>query len=564
MTRLTQAKGAVEPLVVAALHQRDGHTAMVCLRRAESGALSYVEARTVEGDVAIPAQLAAWGVNRVVRVAPERETLCRCSLLPVSDSGEESLAATLTLLAEAELPLVDRPYRRAAGLIPDLDRPGSLSVLFTGWNGPERPEATPNERWISLPAALSAIRGNEPWGVWFDPTSGVVCIMASGVEKSVARLVVETPGAATEAWSAAVADAVSETAALIGVERVSRVLERGLTISDTSIALLRRRVSGITLDQQWLGTYAIALGAAIIGADPRPTVHSLASMLAVRPPLVLTPAARAASWFAPRGRAIATIVACLVILVLAPLGAAWGRYKVLSQRASRLESLKGGREAIESGGALYAQLDQSRWPMTKLIADLSGAAPVGVSIQSLRLSPGQGLTLRGSASAGNLVNQFQAQLSATRVFTEVTVGRVESRSSEGGVEFDLTAKVSAPHLATKPAEDFVAQPLAERLYGPGASNKAVAAAPERSGSRRRDPSDSGDSRRLSSTPGEPPKPITDAEIGKLDRDGAMKEWAARKSFVTRTPSLDRATKDRLDAEVAKLKGRMDALKGGGT
>jgi len=263
----------------------------------------------------------------------------------------------------------------------------------------------------------------------------------------------------------------------------------------------------------------------------------------------------------------------------------WGRLALLDSRTARLAEMRVGREAMERSAAMYSQLERSRWPMTKLLADVSGATPVGITVTNLRLSPEQGLAIQGTADAADLVNTLQANLNKTRLFSNIKINRVESKS-QSLAEFDVTADVTQPHAPSKPVEDFAARTLAQRMYGEGASNTSmpVARTDEGSGSRRRverggserptaeranggeqadsRPSEAG-SRRPSSMPEAVPPPVSDEDIAKMDRSAAMKGWTNRKSYIQKNPGLDAATKQRLEDEVTKMRARQQAAGSGG-
>jgi hypothetical protein len=251
---------------------------------------------------------------------------------------------------------------------------------------------------------------------------------------------------------------------------------------------------------------------------------------------------------------------------------AWGRSAVLRARAAEIEQKSGGRDELEKRAALYRQLEQSRWPMAKLLNDVSGAAPVGITLQNLRLAPGQGLSVHGTAKSQELVTQFQAALNKTKVFGKASVTRTEFK--EAGVEFDLVAEVANAFANVQNAEDFAAKPLAVRLYGEGASNDSVEDRPMRQPRTRRgergagandartpDPA-SADRRPAATASDAVPPPVTDEEIAKMDRAAAIKGWTSRKSYVQKHPTLDAATRQRLGEEEQKMRARADALKGG--
>ncbi len=210
--------------------------------------------------------------------------------------------------------------------------------------------------------------------------------------------------------------------------------------------------------------------------------------------------------------------------------------------------------------------------MTKLMADISGATPEGVTLDSVTLAPDQGLALKGSAESQELLNQLQKSLNDTGLFEKLKVARAEATSS--GVSFDLSADVVNPHTPVKPADDFAARPLAVRLYGEDATlyPSTSEAAADASGPERREGRSGRDDRSERRTRESPsarpapakveiPPPLTDEQIGALDRAGAMKEWALRKKVAGST-QVDAPTRERLEKEIPKLAERMRAAGGG--
>ena len=221
---------------------------------------------------------------------------------------------------------------------------------------------------------------------------------------------------------------------------------------------------------------------------------------------------------------------------------------------------------------MYEQVGLSRLPMTKLIADIGNAAPVGVTVQDLRLSAEQGVTIRGVADSRALLNQFERSLFETKLFANAPSPRW--RETEGGKgEFDITVKAANPHTPVKPATDFVAQPLAVRLYGAGASNKATPlgvkaeatrrAASDKEGAQAGATSRADSGRRPAASPSEaPPAAVTDEEIARMDVGQLIKGWSTRKAYVQKNPGLDAASRERLQSEERKMRERQDALKSG--
>jgi hypothetical protein len=64
-------------------------------------------------------------------------------------------------------------------------------------------------------------------------------------------------------------------------------------------------------------------------------------------------------------------------------------------------------------------------------------------------------------------------------------------------------------------------------------------------------------RRQSVGPADVPAALSDAEISKMARVDAMKEWSARKKFLTLHAGLGADDRGRLEGEIAKLKVRME-------
>lgn len=565
---------------VASLHRRGDGWRLVVLEA--STPPRVLEASAVPG--AVPAALAEAHARhrfeRVVRVAPGRETIARSGTVPTG--RPEETASALALLAEAQLPGTLPPHRRAAGVIPDGSSNGTRAVLLTGWEGRADPPGPIIRRvpevWTTEIAALAVLRGaRSAWAASAD--AGAVSILVTGRDRTAARVLIEDAGTPARFRQAA-ARAVAETCAAVGIELPARELP-ALALDSPAAADLRRRVLGVPDDRAWLEEYGIALGAALAAADDDPLTSGLASLLEAAPARRTPIVRRAASWLARPRHAAATIAVCAAVMLLVPLLFAWARLAILEGKSAGLADRAKLQAEHRLRTALYEQLAASRLPMTKLLADASAAAPVGVVANAITITPDQGVAIQGTADNPGLVDTFQANLNATRLFGSVKVSRVVASGS--GVEFDLSAAVANPHARAAGAEDFAGKPLAVRLYGEGASNatapvggsgadtsRASASRPARRDSERapaeRSPGDEPrESRRPSAgSPDQPPPPLSDAEIASMDRAAATREWVSRRTFPQRNPTIDAGTKARLEDEVRRLRGRMDATRGGGS
>lgn len=534
---------------------------------------TLVETRSLsDADLStVPALCRAAGVSRLVRIAPMAHAVVRCVRIPAGSDAE--LASAVGLIAEAELPQSAPVWRRCGGILPDTLVSGSVRngnndrwALLTGWIGdtPEPPlDPELDEAWVSPVAVLAALRGESAIAAWCDRAQGVIAVVAGDGERLSAR--VARGDAETEAsWSQSVRDAMAEAAEFGKASGVGLAVNaRGLMLSAQATADLRQAVRGVRDEDDFVQRFMPAVGAGLIAGASALSVRSLAGLRGGPPVVRRSGLERAASWIVNPRHAWGVVAAALVVLMVAPLAFAWARGEVLSSKAAVLEKTKGGREEAERRAALYQQLDRDRWPMTKLLGEISRASPVGVVATNLRLTTEQGLNFQGTAESSDLVNTLSANLNATGLFRSVRVERVESKGA-AGVEFTLSGELSSPFSAAKGlTADFAAKPLAVQLYGEGASNTTTAAPAAKAGAGggARRGSDASSERKPAAAPEGPPPPLSDADIAKMDRSKAMTEWSSRKKYRQSTPGLEAATRDRLDAEIPKLLQRMqEALK----
>lgn len=582
------------PAVVAAVHYQGDRWRLVIL--ANRNGVTLEQAVSLDSAAQVLPILKQHKVERLVRVAPSRETVARCNPLPAGVNGE--LASILALMAEAQLPETIPAHRRTAGGVPEAEGQ-ARSALLIGWKG-EAPDDLADdgieESWTTPAAALAVLRqGRGQSAVYADPEEGAVSVLVFGATKSLARVLVEdAPN--SSAFARSVSNVVSETCSAASVAAPVTTLSPSgviLSIDAGVIAAVRAAVSGAPDQRSWFEQYGIAMGAALAAISKDPIARSLTTILASAPVRRQSLPERTANWLSHRKRAWGLVAASIALLLLGPWVIASARLGVLDSKAVGLGDKNRERAESARRSALYQQLEVSRWPMTKLLADVSAAIPVGITTDTIRLSTDQGLSITGSAENAELVNTMQANLNTTRLLSNVKLNRVDSGGSS--VQFDLTADVVNPHAKAAGLEDYAAKPLAVRLYGEGASNTALPkntggtrdASPardtrtatrpteraeraeraerggggnggsgERSGDRGSSRTSEAPTRPAAATPGEAPPPLTDAEIEKMDRAAAMKEWASRRTYPQKNPTIDATTKSRLAEEARKLQEQM--------
>lgn len=621
---------------MAGLHVQGERARLVVATREAGGSAWTVTSRSTHapGDWAsINAELNKARVGVLVRVVPGSQTIARVVTLPESErpATDPELVGTLGLLAEAELPGSLPEYRRAGGVL--AIGSGAGAPVVVGWTGApaaggERggrgPAACPvvwTAEVVALAALARAVSGGGSGGrggelaAYVDGADRACAVIAAGAGKTVVRT---TRLGGDDARASAVR-VIADAAKAAGVD-VGAGVDLGGGSGEVFRVVVRpgagagsRGVMGVTIEPGAaagpggvLSEFGLAMGAVLAATDARPAVRALVNLHEREPRGRAMLVERVVRWLGSPARGAAVLAVCLAAVLAAPLGVAYARYATLRERTKADTGLEERLRSGERELAHYRLLREKRWPMTKLLADIAGAAPVGVIVEALDVSGDSGVTIRGTATSGELITSFRENLGKTKVFTQVATpsigsgGGLSGLGGSGGGEaqiaFQLTARV-APGGATfnaPPIEDFAARTLSERMYGEGrvsAPGGARAAGRERAArtetsrpssrtsastgaaSGRAAASSSSATRtssagRTSTSGGSAadkvviPPPISDAEIQKLERGKAMMEWAQRKAAAAQ-PGVDAATKARLLDESAKAKERMDALRNAG-
>lgn len=511
------------------------------------------------------------GVGRLVHIVPGSETIARTATVPAADLPQMVQAASL--LAEIQLPDSVPSHRRAAGVLAGHAEGAAVPALLAAWRGETRASVNREieETWCTIIGSLAALRGTGTNPAWFaDPSDGSISILSGTGTKTTARVVVEDNSSAV-LWGEGIA-------ATVGEELDDSDLTPRMGLGESEVDAISSRISGITPTSNWLNTHGPALGALLIAMGTDPALAPLAQLTAAPPKVIEHPVMRFASWLGEGRRAVWVTAAALVLLVCMPIGVAWARVTILDAKSKSLAKANVDRKELDKRAAVYSELSKTRWPITKLLADISQATPLGVVVTDLTISPevgfaattgGKGVTINGYADVQSKVLDFQQNLNAAKLFSGVTVGNTTSRS-EGGIAFKIEAGVSNPHgkLPENPDWDWAAKNIAERLHGPGASLKTppVGKPGSDSGaarpSTRRPSTDSADAERKPAerkpSDGVPPE-LTPEQIAKMDRPTAMREMVSRRTYPQRNPSLDSSTKKRLEEEAERLKQLLPTL-----
>lgn len=578
--------------VLAAVHVQARSVRLVIADlKSGSPAIRSMQTLDASDTTALAAAIDTAGVDLLIRVLPSSSTIVRApglteGALP-QGSTDEQLGGAIKLLAESELPATLPEFRRAAGMLPgSRDR---TTVLLTAWPGTPPTDVT-REPWvcrsvwvaeIAALAALARTAQSITAAAYSNAEGGSAAVLAFGQKKSVAR-VARLPNEAGDAMRASRSvlleslHAAGEDASVVPTET-----------SQDELVLLPRPAAGVkacgtALSGDALQHFGICVGAILLATDPNPSIRSLVSLHEREPRNRATLVERAIRALSSPARAAIVLLACLGLVLAAPLAVAYARLNTLEQRTKGDTNLTQRIEAGEKELALAKLLGERRWPMTKLMADVAGSAPVGVQLDSLELAQDAGsLTLRGVSDSSELITTLRENLTKTKVFSQVTtpsIGATAPGVGDGAtsVSFQLSAKIApgAATIATPPIDNFADRPLVARLYGDGAaprrasssnrgSSTSRTAKPAASSNRPSSaPSSSGTLGRMGSetkkAPTVPPA-LTDDQIAKLDKGQAMIEWAKRKSAAAQA-GIDEKDKERLQSESEKAKRRMDELK----
>ncbi|MBY0311813.1 MAG: PilN domain-containing protein [Phycisphaerales bacterium] len=556
------------------------------------GSTSGIEIKAVQtipesgAAAAIAALLEQHRVDLVIRVLPGSCSIARVTVLPETGDGPNGsspaqIADALSLLGESELPTALPSYRRSAGLVfPGRGASRRPIGLLTGWPSTGAVEPIPGQRlaeiFVAEPAALAALAQlvggvERAWSV-DGPSISVVCV---GAEKTVVR-VSRCTGSDLDAAATRV---VQESSRAAGIEThgVSVRAHAGETL-DLHPWPNSPRIAGQARDERWLRSFGIAAGALAVYADPSPTVHGLANLHEVAPQLKPPILVRISRAFGRPMVAAILLGLCAIIAIGLPISVSYARVKMLEKQVTDEKSLMTRNAADERDLAFYRLLGEKRWPMTKLLADIAGACPVGVSLDAIELGVGEQVVLRGNAENSGLITTFRENLGKTRIFGDVATP--STTPGTDGVSFTMNAKIApgAARFPAKPVDDFAAKPLVERIHGDSArsTGKRTTATGSRrdrtsgTAASRNSPSTTSRSPTVSTTPPREapviPPPLTDAQIAKLSGADAMKEWGARRKASTQS-GVDEATRKRLAEEAEKARARMQeanrAASGGG-
>ncbi len=476
---------------IAVLHGTAGTIRALIARGTEVGAWQTFEAGR-HGEVAD--WLGAEHAASVIVVLPSAAVTCRTFSLP--DADEAQLTLALALQAEAHTNSGVPEHRRATAVLHAAAGESSRSGILVAWppvagdpGVPDLPSILEpgggDVRFIADIAALAALlngeRPDQPL-LWADRHDGSLAMAISHANGAILRAARVDTGAA---WAQGVARALAETALSVGhtpaftESMVASASATPVVTGDTASVLLTRsvidsaasRAAGAPQDDAWWRHYGIAMGAFLATTDQ---LAPLAQLRLAAPSPSPSRARRLATALSNPRVAVKFVAVCLLVATLAPLLASGLRLGLLKVKLPELSSYLTTARQANVELAIYAELKENAWPMTKLLSDIACSTPQSIDIDTIRLRHGKDLTIDGRAkpdsksnlSAQEVVTLFQDNLRSTNIFEEIEPTWSDPNSF-GAYEFSLNAKVAHPyHRNEYPLElDYGRWPLADRLYG---------------------------------------------------------------------------------------------------
>ncbi|MCH2136738.1 MAG: hypothetical protein MK101_09170 [Phycisphaerales bacterium] len=441
-------------------HRIDGAWSALIAQPTETG-LS-IEAAHRCSDADLPGWVAGQSVGSIRVVLPGARTVCRSVAL-----GEDVDEALLEQRLHADVhgrPMADEPpHRIAAALLPPVEGVSGRTGLFVSWPSTDAGDMPSLGRSVlSVPdvvGLLSMVSVGDAAAL-VDTDAGSLSLVLQGPSRLTARCMREPDP------TSALQGALTETAALAGLDSAQVSGTGALRLSPAaSEALLGRCTGEVPQDTALFG---VAIGCALAATGP---LAPLTVLQQRAPRLRTSRRERAIASMRTRRTAVALLIAAIALLFIGPIAVSAARLAILEASHPELATAVASAKDAKSRSQYYQVLSRETWPMTKLLADIGAAAPLGVVIEQIRIDNGEPIRIRGhatpkgGASAADLITRMKANLQASKVFNEVTV-EWDGKKRIGQREFTMVASVRNAQLRPRYADehDFAAWTHQQRIY----------------------------------------------------------------------------------------------------
>lgn len=565
-----------------------------------------------EDRLAIATLVAKLKPDVIAAVVPAAKTSLRLLDIAAPTGRPDEVAGAMRLLIESHLPGT-YPAHRRAGCI--LGAGEQARPLIVGWTGQSDDLGLPRvDVWVPEMAVL-ILAAASPSGDSSADRAAAVITQQTGTgalidlrgAPRVRSTVLAPPG------DSACFDRAGVLGDLAGLDELYEPVSGSKALLPRAGIASTARRSTEEANQYALAVLAAQLVAGGSAASP-PLATGLADLLTMTDQPAearVSPFVRLLTTLGRQRVAVVATAACLGLLACSPLAFAALRLRTLSAAQA---SLPGGDDGVTKAADqldLYDTLSKARWPMTRLLSELSSAAPQGLYIDTVNIEHGKRIALTGQFSDSQQVTDFRENLAKSKVLEDLkfpqTVStsqrfqfnamvspnvvlalggksRPASASATSGAKSDTKSAASNDTKAeTKadpktdtaggrstpvPASGTRANTNNNRNNGAsgtggngGTNNRTTRGgnnttpAPAGSGGNTPAPAETKAAAKL-------PEPISDQQISGLDNVKAMLEWATRRAASQR-PDIDEATRNRLTDEVTKLTAHREALKNSG-
>lgn len=479
-----------DPKIVAAF-QAVGSAWHAVVARVEAQRPTMVDARVFPGGTtssAVSDWLASHHVGRVIGVLPGSAIISRTCSLP--NGSQAQLDAAIKLQAETQLLGSVPSHRMATAVLQAAPGEPNRSGLILAWpesaNVPKLPTSMPATFApviASLAALLNGSRPDEPL-LLVDRKDGSIALSlthANGAVFRAARVDTSSSDRGTQDILRSLTEtalSVSHTSQYVDgmLEKVRAQLDDS-SFSDTALLLpasmpetLATRLHGAPATEDWWTKYGIPAGAILASTDQLAPLTQLKS----QPPVTKPSRMRSLSSSISDGRmAFKLIAACILIVILAPVAFAGLRLLVLNIRYPGLDDRLKEIEKSKQQLAMYSDLKNQAWSMTKILSDVVISAPEGIELDSIAVDFGKELRVKGTAksqgdmSANDVILTMQSNMQEYGVFTQARPSWDNGNAMGTTFEFSLVANILDPHKAPVYPEtmDFAGMTLADRRYG---------------------------------------------------------------------------------------------------
>lgn len=499
--RSASSKGSPRARRVLVAHQRSGVWGLLVAEAAspDGRKARVLEATAVSGDLAgvVTEMTERHRPDATIGVLTSGDAVCRAVEVPEGHDAE--LADASALLADAELPPSISSYRKVGGTVPLPASPGFRTALLVGWPDRSDPadQPVPWTSWsaemVGLAELLLVARVGGAGGpravASLDRQNGCIGAVGAGVDAYAIRTVLED-ASEPESFEDAADRCLRGLGQKINAGSVPAAgLNRSLLLDADSRGAIATSVAGARDDNEWFDSFGVALGVAC--AALRSGLASAALFdLRTTPPTVKRGGVERVLLALQRPRSAAALLAAgLVLALLLPLLISYLHLNGLRSRIAEAESFLAESAPVIAVGsdedgeplavltlkeqlALYSELDRTRVPMAKLLADLSAGLPAMdrnrlTLVREIRITAPEDFNVRGVVDSLALIYPMTTALRDSEVFSGVSAQETQSVGASGSQEFVLQGKIRRPFFGARyPSEmDYAEQNLAEKIYG---------------------------------------------------------------------------------------------------